>query len=130
MASEQNSRSLVAGVQLALKSETTRGQEDGGFPDVDFKKSLQHFLNGVFDHGGEVVLAFPNSTYAQVSPHYTDNHLQTSSPKRLQAMLTASEWQQSAPLGDRPESRPELPNIIVSLQCLVVSVVQSEAKKN
>ena len=72
MASQQDSRSLVAGIQLGLKREAVRGDaRGGGFR--DFKKLLQHFLKGVFDDGGKVVLAFPDSTYAQVSRHYIDN---------------------------------------------------------
>ena len=74
MASQQDSRSLVAGIQLGLKREAVRGDAcGGGFCVTDFKKPLQHFLKGVFDDGGKVVLAFPDSTYAQVSRHYINN---------------------------------------------------------
>ena len=74
MASKRDSESLVVGIQLALKGEAVRG--DDGFFDIkevekeiqfDFKKPLQHALKSVFDHGGKVVLAFPDSTHAQVS---------------------------------------------------------------
>ena len=78
MASKQDGESVVAGIQLALKGEGVKG--DGGFFDIkevtemqiDFKKPLQHALKSVFDHGGKVVVAFPDSTDAQVSQHYNN----------------------------------------------------------
>lgn len=78
MASKQdNTASLVVGIQLAQKREAVKGDADG-YPDmkevtvekemrIDFKKPLQDAFKNVFDHCGKVVLAFPYSTHAQVS---------------------------------------------------------------
>lgn len=58
---------LMNSIQLTKKSE----KKEKTVPlDFDLSKPLRHGLKSVFDHGGMVLLAFPDSTYIQVSLLY------------------------------------------------------------